>query len=347
MLMAGFSGQSFLYHKRKDISKAKNSAIILVMLLLTMTLYGYLRLARNPTTFTDKKIRLVQCNISQEKKENQQYAYSNLQEHLMHSIHNEKVDIVIWPEASIPYLYHENFKQLHDYLRSPLQESEYLLAGAVRKDQRTQKIHNSVVVINHSGENVAIYDKVRLLPFGEYIPCRKYIPVQIQSIASEIGDFDEGSRTALLNVGGLKIAVAICYEIVFPRSIMPCTADVAIFSQCHEADVIVNPTNDGWFGYTTGPFQHLQISRARAVEAGIPLVRATNYGISAIFDSCGREVARIPINKREAINANIPVKIYSLIHSANEVRGGFFLLLLLISIWGIRPVKKSDTDGMC
>jgi apolipoprotein N-acyltransferase len=99
-----------------------------------------------------------------------------------------------------------------------------------------------------------------------------------------------------LNINGIKIAAAICYEIVFGDN----------FVASDDADVIINVTNDGWFGFTTELFQHLQISRARAIENGIPLLRATNYGISAVFDSYGRELARVPVNQSGVIEINIP-----------------------------------------
>jgi apolipoprotein N-acyltransferase len=135
-----------------------------------------------------------------------------------------------------------------------------------------------------------------LVPFGEYVPFREYLP--FQSIASDIGDFDRGEKAPVIELDGVKIVFAICYEIAFPN-----------FRKGRDADIIVNATNDGWFGFTTEPFQHLQIARARAIETGLPLIRATNYGISAVFDPCGRELARVPINEAGIIEINIPKKI--------------------------------------
>jgi apolipoprotein N-acyltransferase len=312
LLISGFLGQSFLYYELKDPNKAKTSAIVSIFIFAAMALFGYVRLANNPTTFIDKKIRIIQCNIPQKNKNDHNLAFQNFKEHLLRSRHESKIDLILWPEASIPYLYHENFKQLHDYLKSFLLESEHLLTGAVRKNLRSQKVYNSVVLINHRGENIGNYDKSRLLPFGEYVPFRKYVP--FRSIASAVEDFDVGERAKIFEVGGVKIIFAICYEIVFPNGFIPEeTGAGRFFRRSCQADLIVNLTNDGWFGFTTEPFQHLQITRARAIETGLPVARATNYGVSAVFDPCGRELAQIPINQSGILDINIPRKIHGTI----------------------------------
>jgi apolipoprotein N-acyltransferase len=312
LCISGYSGLSFLLYKNGNFNKSTIYAIVAVLIFLIMTLFGYIRLANNPTRFTDKKIKIVQANISQKNKNNHNYAFLNLKKHLELSRCNSQADFVIWPEASVPYLYREDRTQLHDYLKSILNVGECLIAGAVRQDLLSEKIHNSAVVIDHTGKNIAIFDKRRLLPFGEYIPFRKYIP--FQSIAADIDDFAPGTKSNVIEVNGVKIGLAICYEIVFSNAFVS-------EEKKEPADMIVNITNDGWFGFTTEPFQHLQISRARAIENGMPLLRSTNYGISAVFDSCGREIARIPINEAGIIETSVPRK-------TNTVFNKYFLTFI-------------------
>ncbi|MDR0968883.1 MAG: apolipoprotein N-acyltransferase [Holosporaceae bacterium] len=296
LLISFYFGSFFVCRKRGNTKKAIVLVSISVGLLLFIALFGWRRLANNPVEFIDKRIRIIQCAIPQEEKNDGKFAFTNLRKHLEKSRGESKADFVVWPEASVPYLYREDFEQLNDYLKSPLNEGEYLLAGAVRKDLATEKIYNSVVVINCFGKNVSNYDKSRLVPFGEYVPFRKYLP--FQSVAVDIGDFDRGNASAnVLELNGVKIAFAVCYEIAFPREIFNAPVDL-----------IVNVTNDGWFGLTTEPFQHLQITKAAAIERGIPIARATNSGISAVFDAYGREIARIPINQAGVIEVNIPKK---------------------------------------
>ncbi|MDR1236166.1 MAG: apolipoprotein N-acyltransferase, partial [Holosporaceae bacterium] len=295
LLISGFLGLAFRCHKSHDFKKSKIAALISVLIFSLAVLFGWYRLANNPVKFTDKKVRTIQADISQKNKNDHKLSFSNLIEHIKLSLHDSPIDLIIWPEASVPYLYKEDFRQLHDHLKSFLHKGECLLAGVVRQGLSDGKIYNSVVAIDHDGKNIATFDKRRLLPFGEYVPFREYIP--FESIAGDIGDFCVGEKTNISVINGIKIAFAICYEIVFPNNFVP-----------GEADVIVNVTNDGWFGFTTEPFQHLQISRARAIENGVPLLRVTNYGISAIFDSFGREIARVPINQSGVTDTNIPRK---------------------------------------
>jgi apolipoprotein N-acyltransferase len=309
LLMAGLLGDAFLLYvalpaRRRGKAAAWGPVLIAFVIFAAITLFGYWRLARNPTIYTDKRVRIIQSNISQEQKNDSAFAYSNLKKLLRLSAHSKKVDLVIWPEASVPYLYNEDFTRLHNYLKIPLLADEYLLAGAVRKDLQTGKIFNSVIFIDHTGKHVAHYDKARLTPFGEYIPLRKYFPL-FQSIASDIGDFNVGSESNLIEIGGIKILLAICYEVIFPGKL-------GLFSSpdFSKTDIIVNITNDGWFGFTSEPAQHLQISRARAIEAGVPLIRVANVGVSAVFDPCGRELSTVPFGQDGVIEMSIPRSLH-------------------------------------
>ncbi|MDR2067597.1 MAG: apolipoprotein N-acyltransferase [Holosporaceae bacterium] len=299
--LSGLMGCSYVFHRKKDLKNRRKSLQGALFLMLSLTIFGFVRLQGHGTEFTQRSVRLVQCNISQKDKMDQKLSYGNLRRHVDLSRHDARVDFIIWPEASIPYLYHEQFAQLHEHLKSPLKIGEYLIAGAVRKDLPTSNVYNSAVVVDHRGENICNYDKIRLVAFGEYLPLRKYIPfLGLQSIASEIGDFDVGGAPKLLEINGLRMVMAICYEAAFPLEFIPAG---------QRGDVIVNLTNDGWFGPTSEPFQHLQIVRARAIETGLPLIRATNYGISAVFDPLGREIGRIAFNRSGFLDCRIPTSI--------------------------------------
>jgi apolipoprotein N-acyltransferase len=260
----------------------------------------------------------------------QSLSYRNLRQHVALSRHDARIDFIIWPEAAVPYLYHERFAQLHEHLKSPLKIGEHLITGAVRKDLFTSSVYNSAVVINHRGENICNYDKIKLVAFGEYLPLRKYIPFQsLQSIASEMGDFDVGGKSQLLEINGLRMVMAICYEAAFPQEFIPAG---------QRGDVIVNLTNDGWFGHTSEPFQHLQIVRARAIESGLPLIRAANCGISAVFDPLGREIGKIAFNKSGFLDCRVP-------HSISETPYSkfgdmlFFVILIVSLIYAFRKTS--------
>lgn len=288
-------GAAYIFFRKGESRYAIISGISTTAILSGGLIFGYCRLHNNPTQYTKHKARVVQCNIPQREKMDKEKAIINLQKHVRLSDHRSHVDFIVWPEACIPYLYRSNSINLNLVLKSHLHEGEHLISGAVREDISTGKIYNSIIVVDSNGKNTNCYDKIRLVPFGEYMPFRKYLP--FQGIATDIEDFDVGSISRLITINGLNIACAICYEAVFPRDIVPNDPNI---------DVIINVTNDAWFGHTNQPFQHLQIVRARAIENGIPLIRATNFGVSAVYDALGREIGRVSFDQAGYIDCYIP-----------------------------------------
>lgn len=262
---------------------------------LAMCIFGMNRLASRPTEYTNHKIRIVQPNIKPEEKRQRAAMMSRLQDL---SRNSEDIEFLIWPEASVPYLYSNNLTGLNKLLAESLENGAYLIAGAVREDKNTGNIYNSAVFIDFFGRNIYNYDKIHLVPFGEYVPFRSILP--FQSIASDIGDFNVGRSHALFELNGLKIATLICYEAIFSDEYRQAAKD---------ADVIINLTNDGWFGCTSEPFQHLQILRAKAVEMGIPIIRAANIGISAVFDPSGRTIRCLPMDAMGYMDVFLPKKL--------------------------------------
>jgi apolipoprotein N-acyltransferase len=330
IVISCFCGTAYIFYEKKDGKNMMLASGIPLALVLAMVTFGIWKLCLNKTKYTHYKARVVQCNILQSDKMNNSLSLQNLNKHISYSKHGTRLNFIIWPEAAIPYLYHEQFTNLHNYLRSPLKIGEYLISGTVRKDLSTTNIYNSAVIINHEGRNICNYDKIRLVLFGEYIPFRKYIP--FQSIASDIGDFDIGKLPSSIQISGLKITMAICYEAVFPN----------FAPQCDETDVIINLTNDAWFGFTTEPFQHLQIVRARSVETGLPLIRATNYGISAVFDSWGREINRIKINNCGVMDFYIPQKTANTPYN----RAGDSIFFIFISASAVYAFRRRKHESL-
>ncbi|MBE6446872.1 MAG: apolipoprotein N-acyltransferase [Alphaproteobacteria bacterium] len=280
-------------------------------------IFGYVRLNTNPMSYTDYKVRVVKSNVSQENKTTSQQRYQLLKTYLKYCQHTDRefdvktekyenqgqVDFIIWPEASVPYLFRDDFDQLISQLCAPLISEELLLVGVVRQDVTSQKVFNSIVVLDGLKNVIAKYDKRHLVPFGEYIPFRKYIPSTFRAVANTIGDFDRGAMSNMVELKGLKIILSICYESVFSGEVV----------STEKGDVIVNITNDSWFGYSSALYQHLQIVRARAVEEGLPLIRATGFGIAAVFDAYGRTVALLDEYQSGVMDFYIPQKAESTI----------------------------------
>ena len=291
--------------KKADFKKCGLSLTILLAAFSSLSVFGSIRLSGNSMEYTPYKVRCVQGSIPQKNKMDKGLSAHNLNLYLnlsrMESVRdNWTPDFVIWPEASVPYLFTGKSDVLSEKLSGVVPHNGYLLAGAVRKDSVSGDIYNSVIVLDELGKNVANYDKKHLVPFGEYIPFRRFIPEVFAPIANSIGDFAVGKNSNVVDLKGLKIAFTICYEAIFSGEFISRDSDV---------DVIVNITNDAWFGHTSEPAQHLNIVRARAIEEGIPVIRVTNFGISAVFDAYGRKVDFLRTDEVGVIDCYVPKKI--------------------------------------
>jgi apolipoprotein N-acyltransferase len=212
---------------------------------------------------------------------------------------------VIWPESALPFVLSENAEALAA-IAALLPDNVTLITGAVRRappaageDGGKNRAFNSVHVINGRGQIVATYDKAYLVPFGEFLPLQGLLErIGLEQLTRMRGGFTAGPAKRTLQLEGAPaVAPLICYEIVFPGSAI---------DRSDRPGWILNVTNDAWFGNSSGPRQHLHQARLRAVEEGLPLVRAANTGISAVIDPYGRFVARLPLNRRGVIDGGLP-----------------------------------------
>ncbi len=205
--------------------------------------------------------------------------------------------LVLWPEVPAPLYFHHD-PQLRAQLMALAQTTRtYVLVGVIdyRKDRAGRdRPYNSAVLLAPSGELVGQYDKIHLVPFGEYVPWKPLLGWTGHLVA-EVSDFAPGTSKTLLTAGQLRTAVVICYEAIFPALVREFVV--------RGADVIVNISNDGWFGRSAAPAQHFNMARVRAVETRRFLLRATNTGITAVIDPYGRVVARAPTNARTVLLA--------------------------------------------
>jgi apolipoprotein N-acyltransferase len=204
---------------------------------------------------------------------------------------------VIWPETAVPFLL-PNDREARQLVAGALPQNTLLLTGTVRGDFTpagyASDLYNSLAVIGPDTQVMAIADKMNLVPFGEYMPFRGLLPIRLVQSSRDFTPAEERRR---LVAGWLPPFVAlICYEVIFTGRVTP----------ARRPDWIVNVTNDAWFGITAGPWQHLASARLRAVEEGLPLARAAQTGVSAVFDSRGRLVTRGPLGESAVILAPLP-----------------------------------------
>ena len=264
-------------------------------------------------------VRLVQPSIPQTLKWDADSAEENLMQHIRLSKSKgvDAVTHVIWSEAATPFILNQD-DAARAMTISALHQEETLITGSLR---RVDKMHlsNSVLVLNDVGQIVSYYDKSHLVPFGEYVPFRNILPMEkLVPIAS---DFKAGSGPRTIRIPGAPPAgLLVCYEIIFPGRVV---------DEKHRPDWLINVTNDGWYGNSAGPYQHLAAAQLRAVEEGLPVVRAAGSGISAVIDPYGRLVKSLPLGVKGVLDSAVPQKTTPPFYTF--YRNGLALLVAVIS----------------
>ena len=265
--------------------------------------FGAWRLAQPAPPASGVQLLLVQGNIQQEVKWRPEQRMPNFQRYLQltaesarHAAPGGKL-VVIWPETASPFLLAQD-PEAQRMAAEALPPGATLLAGTVRgewaPDGQLQRVFNSLVALDSEGRVQAVYDKSHLVPFGEYMPLAGLLPIRLVTGGM---DFSAGPGPQRLDPPGLPpFGALICYEVIFPSAVTPSP----------RPDWLVNITNDGWFGISAGPWQHLAAARLRAVEEGLPLARAAQTGISAVFDARGREVGRLDLGRTGSVVAPLP-----------------------------------------
>lgn len=293
------------------------------------------------------KIRLVQPNIPQGQKWNKAQAEEMLMKHVHLSRKEgaETLTHVIWPETATQFLLEQD-----EFARAlainALKPGAVLITGGLRaeKDPAPEnkdfplKVFNSILVFDDAGFLLSKYDKSHLVPFGEYAPLRSVFPF-MRKFTPGAFDFSAGNGVETIEMKRqLPVGMLICYEVIFP-------AEVA--DKERRPYWLLNVTNDGWYGISAGPHQHFAAAQMRAVEEGIPLVRAANTGISGVIDAYGRTVAFLPLGEEGFLDAGLPRRtpaptLYA--RFGNAVPLGLAVLLLLTSF--CPPFRKQRKGEM-
>jgi len=249
------------------------------------------------------RLRLVQPDIPQ----SQKWDDDRRDGHLLKTVELsretgwQEVTHVVWPETAVPFFLNEDPVR-RSFAAHAAPPGSVLLTGAPRIERNGPnglRIWNSFHAIASDGTIMATYDKVHLVPFGEYVPFRSVLP--LEKIAVGAVDFSAGSGLLSIDLPGLPaFTPLICYEGIFPGAVTPPDG---------RPGWLLNITNDAWFGISAGPHQHFAAVRVRAVEEGLPLVRVANNGISAVVDAYGRVLARLPLGEAGFLDSDLPVAI--------------------------------------
>ena len=289
-------------------------------------------------TVSDVHLRIVQPNIAQADKYKPALIDENWNRLISLSVApaKQKPTHIIWPEAAPPFVLTRSSEAL-DQIAVLTGQDRVLMTGALRALRHGDHMnyYNSFYVFGHGGQMIDVYDKFHLVPFGEYLPFESvFKKIGLTKVVGIDGSFATGDGPHTLDIPGAPQAgPLICYEILFPDEVVGATRPAWF----------VNVTDDSWFGPWAGPRQHLLVAQMRAIEQGIPVVRAANTGISAVIDPLGQVRAQLGLNRTGVLDADLP----GVIESTPYARAGWysFLLLLLSCIvaarLSVRTIQKT------
>ena len=275
-------------------------------------------------------VRLVQPSIPQTFKWEPGLVYRNFRKYidLSKSRPSDGVKLVVWGETASPYFLDRDEEHLAE-ITEAVPDGGFLITGLRRAgfENGAYVPYNSMFVINGRGEIKDYYDKAHLVPFGEYLPFREYLPVFMAPVASVVGDLGSGEKYKKLQVAGLPLmGGAICYESIFPKEVL---------NPEQKPELLVVLANDGWYGVSAGPYQHLAAAQMRAVEEGITVIRSANTGISAVIAPNGDVSGLIGLNEEGVSDTALPkVLEKSTLYGryGNIVPGGLLFFCLLLAL---------------
>jgi apolipoprotein N-acyltransferase len=316
MAVAIFASPAVLVDERIYTRRRWLPPLCAALVLAACATYGLVRLNQTPTSFVaGVRLRIMQPNLPQDEKFNYGAKQQVMSRYLTLSDRAtgpgttgiRDVTHLIWPESAFPFFIAREPEALAQ-IAALLPQGTVLVTGGVRPEETTPGAqivqgYNSIYVIDHDGSILGTYDKLHLVPFGEYLPFQGLLEsFGLMQLTKVQGGFLAGERRRPLAMPGAPAAVPlICYEIIFSGEAVPRAGD--------RPGWLINLTNDGWFGNSTGPYQHFQQARVRAIEEGLPLVRAANTGISAVVDPVGRVINHLPLATEGVFDAPLPRRI--------------------------------------
>lgn len=307
-----FASPAVLTDERVDTPRPWLVLLTPLAVLVAMAAYGAVRLAQMPTQFVaGVKLRIMQPNLTQDEKFNYGAKSSVMSRYLALSDRSagpgatgvRDVTHLIWPESAFPFFLAREQDAVIQ-IANLLPANTVLIVGAARPSTFSPapgaiRAYNSIYVIDRNGTFLSTYDKMHLVPFGEYLPFQDFLErLGLMQLTKVRGGYVPGTERKPIAVPRAPAFLPlVCYEIIFPGQAVP---------RGERPGWLVNLTNDGWFGNSTGPYQHLQQARVRAIEEGLPLVRAANTGVSAVIDPVGRTIRSLPLGMEGVLDASLP-----------------------------------------
>jgi apolipoprotein N-acyltransferase len=339
-------------------------------LVIALATFGAVRLATFPTSYVDGvRLRIIQPNLRQDAKFNISQKQQVMSRYLDLSDRStgpqstgvKDVTHLIWPESAFPFFLTREADALAQ-IAALLRPSTILITGGIRPpatapNGAVTRAYNSVYVIGPDGSILSVYDKVHLVPFGEYLPFQNVLErLGLMQLTKVRGGFIAGDRRLNQRVPGAPdFLPLVCYEVIFPGDAVPRSerpgwlydhlgpylAWPFVAGSGERPGWMLNLTNDGWFGQSAGPYQHFQQARVRAIEEGLPLVRAANTGISAVVDPLGRVIKSLPLGIEGVIDAPLPQRLPPTLYAhAGDGALATMLALALIVVMRSRGLRR-------
>ncbi len=309
------------------------SGLLIVILIMAALGYGVWRLKMVDSTLAEaedtRRISVLQGNIDQSRKWEAAFKHATVEKYLALSDSASQAApfLMVMPETAMPFFFMYESDLTARIKKQARDLNVYILTGApsFEKTAGGRALYNSAYLIAPDGEVVDRYDKSHLVPFGEYIPLGDWFPFMEQIVFGS-GDFSSGKASHVLEMGQWDLGIQICFEIIFPSAARLMTKN--------GADVLVNITNDGWYGRTSAPYQHFSMTVFRAVENRRSLVRSANTGISGFVDPAGRIVGATRLFTKCIDTYKVPAcGITSVYTQVGDVFAKVCIVLMVFVLW--------------
>ncbi|MDW7774616.1 MAG: apolipoprotein N-acyltransferase [Desulfobulbaceae bacterium] len=297
-----------VHQSRQPGNRVAAAACLILMLLAVYSVYRYPQVKQIVRESGQERVAVVQGDISQDEKWTPAALEATLEKYRIlteRGVQNGNTNLVVWPETALPF-YPVNDPLFYSVTGFAEEQKIWLLTGApyytvntdFPKAGRELEYFNSALLISPEGRMTDRYSKQHLVPFGEYVPLSRYL-FFLEPIVVHVGNFTPGDSSAPLSFGKVKAGVLICFESIF--------ADLARRQTAAGANILVNLTNDAWYGRSSAPHQSFAMSVFRSVETRRSLVRAANTGISGFVDPLGRVLEKSPLFEPLVLTATVPL----------------------------------------
>jgi apolipoprotein N-acyltransferase len=336
LLCNAVTGEILLAKQRRLPQKFPGKALVVTAFLLLLNYgYGYWCLQQNLDWRADTlQTAVIQGNIPQELKWRPQHQVNTVKLYRDLSLRAERAgarDLLIWPEAAMPFYFQDGGPLAKSVMNLPRETDTALLFGspAYLRDPGGMRYLNSAFLLSPGAQLLGRSDKIHLVPFGEYVPLSSFLPF-VNKLVAGIGDYSPGEINPL-PLHNHQLGVLVCYEVIFP--------ELAREFVRQGSDLLINITNDAWFGKSSAPWQHLAMARFRAIENRVWLARAANTGISAFIAPSGRIVEQSRLFEKAFLVGKVGLGarpgLYS--HLGDLIPGAFLLVSL---IWLLQTRRR-------